>query len=270
MTAAVVERVESFTNKTVRVNYHCESSDSNSIRHDAFKRLDKNPLLKAKDLATLMDLDYQQYGKYLNNIKSRWKYHYQNGLGSKCPKQHRVKALVFVPKSLDRKRFVDVGRQAVFAGWEESRNRNKVLLWKKDRFLGRVEWWQTGRVLVYVRKPQTMGRVKQLLCRAFFETNLILDGKILDAFMCNVHWHSSDDVFETGERLPYKVIDNYVESHGLRIVLGDRSHPDSVEVQWCYPDWLERTEQLLEVIAQGFQQMGNCNNHKALEDDYSV
>lgn len=254
----------------VRVNSHSESSDSYSDRQRAFKLLDKNPLLTAKSLCKLMDLDYLQSGKYLNNVKSRWKYHYQNGLGSKCPKQHRVKALVYVPKSLDRKRFVDVGRQAVGVGWEESRNRNKVLLWKKDKFLGRVEWWQTGRVLVYVRKPQTMGRVKQLLCRAFFETNLILDGKVLDAFMCNVRWHSSDDVFETGERLPYKVIDNYVESHGLRIVLGDRSHPDSVEVQWCYPDWLERTEQLLEVIAEGFRQTVSGNNHKVLEDDYSV
>lgn len=213
-------------------------SSLHSIRQEAFEWLRKNPLLTAKPLSKLMDLDYSQYKNYLKKLRGEWKRNHDFGVGSRCPKQHHVRAFCYAPKSCDRASAAEVG-------WKLSRNRNKTLCWNKDRAaFGRVEWFTSGKILIHVKKPQTLIRAKQLATRAFFETGLIFDTKILGAFLDSIHWKGSDDVYEFPERLPYKVIDNYVESHGIRIVLGDASHPNGLEVQWCYPDWLERLELL--------------------------
>jgi len=95
---------------------------------------------------------------------------------------------------------------------------------------------------VWIKKPQTMARVKRFLCIAFFESGLIYSSVLLDAFLAKVHWKGAHNVFTTNERLPYNVITNYQKSHGIKIVTGDCSHPTGIEVQWVYPDWLERLE----------------------------
>jgi hypothetical protein len=97
--------------------------------------------------------------------------------------------------------------------------------------LGRIEWFQTGRVIVYIKSPQTMARVKTLLCKAFHNTGLIFDSKVLDQFLSKVRWKSAHDTYETNSRLPHKIIDNYVTSHGIKIVTGDSTHPNSIEIQ---------------------------------------
>lgn len=225
-------------NAKILKNRHHDSSDSGeSIAQRVYSILDKNPYSTSKHVCRELKISYEVHGHYVRNLICRWKCHHQFGLWPKSPKspnQHHARAFCYVPKSADRDR-------ALEAGWTLSKNRNRCLLFKDSEF-GRIEWFRSGRVNVMIKRPQQMGRVKQLLCKAFYESGLIYDLKVLDAFLARVYWKGAHEVHECSERLPYRVIDNYVESHGIRIVLGDRSHPKAVEVQWCYPDWIERHE----------------------------
>jgi len=226
---------------------HSDASDvvrEASIKEEVWAELDKNPLLTPRQLCGIVGLAYKIYRRYVTQLRYLWKKSSRLGVGSKSPKLHKVRAFCYAPTSLDRKDDSEVTERAVEAGWVLSKNRNRVLIWKTNPTYGRIEWWETGNILVSIKKPQHMGRVKQLLCLAFFETGLIFDSKVLSAFLSDVRWYGSHDAYETSERLPYMAIDWYVKSHGIRIVLGDASHPHAVEVQWVYPDWLERLELL--------------------------
>lgn len=220
----------------------CDTTEEGSIRKQIRHLLDKNPLLTAKPLCKLLGLDYKKYEHYVANQRYLWKISYRFGLGSKRPKMHNVRAFVHAPKCLNRKQFPEVVKQAVEAGWTMSKNRNRTLIWKANLRLGRIEWFTSGKIVVHVKKPQTMGRVKQLLSECFLKTELIFNWNIANQFLDSVKWKAAHDVFETPERLPYMVIDRYVESHGIRIVSGDSTHPNAIECQWCHPDWLERLE----------------------------
>ena len=247
-----------FGNSDVRV------SQSQTIKQQVFCLLEKNPLEKPREICILLHLDYRTHGDYITHLRSKWKSDYKNGLRPNCPKQHFVRAFCFVPKCLDRKQFgSQVVPLALAVGWIQSRNRNRVLVWK-DSQLGRIEWWETGKVLETIKKPRTMLMAKKLLGRAFFDTYLVSDTRICSAFLDSVRWFGSHDVFEYAERLPYGVIDNYVESHGVRIILGDVSHPNGVEVQWCHSDWAEKGEilqqQMIKALELNSQQIQTFSN----------
>jgi len=64
----------------------------------------------------------------------------------------------------------------------------------------------------------------------------------------NIHFKGAHDVWATSQRLPYMRIDKYAKSNGVIIKLGDRTHPHAVEVEFCYPDWAERNEELLSLF----------------------
>jgi len=228
-----------------------------SIKAEVWAELEKNSLLTPRQICGILELPYKDYRRYVTQLRYLWKKSSRFGTRSKSPKMHKARAWCRAPKSLDRKSDSDVTRRALEAGWVQSRNRNRALLWKKNSAYGRIEWWETGKILVSIKKPQHMGRVKQLLCFAFFETGLIFDFKVLSAFLSGVRWHGSHDVYATSERLPYMVIDRYVKSHGIRIVLGDVSHPHAVEVQWVYPDWLERLELMQNHNIKALEQFTN-------------
>jgi hypothetical protein len=142
-----------------------------------------------------------------------------------------------VPLSVDRKRAVEVG-------WVESRARNRWLLWRDK--LGRLMWFETGRVNLYVRKPVNLGKVYQLICNGFSFTGLIPDVKVLEQVLASVRFKGGHYVFPTGERLPRLTIDLFRKSNGVVIKVGDVSHPNAIEVIAFYPDWAERNERLLE------------------------
>jgi hypothetical protein len=240
---------------------HSESSDiltAKSIREGVFKLLMRKPFLKAKELCFRLKLDYKAYGAQVTQRRYEWLHGIcrnsllESGVGSKGSpdEQHHVRAEGFVPKSLDRREHTEVVAEAVKAGWTCSTNRNRALIWGRHRSsYGRIEWWETGKVSVHVRAPQTMGRVKQLLSYAFYESGLIFDSRVFDAFMKQVQWHGwtgAHDVFNTEQKLPYKVIRNY-EQYGFVIKAGDRSHPNAIEVEWVRPDYAEKLEILMEV-----------------------
>jgi hypothetical protein len=139
-----------------------------------------------------------------------------------------------VPGSVDRGAALEVG-------WTLSKNKNRVLIFRDAQY-GRVEWWETRRVVVHIGKPQTLGRVKQFLSNAFFRNGLIFDINVFHPFIESVQWLGAHDVYDTTEKLPYKVIDTYKDSLGFTLKCGDLSHPFSYEIEWCKPSWMERAD----------------------------
>jgi hypothetical protein len=222
-------------------NRHYDISDSDSIAQQVFKRLDKNPLLTAKPLCQLLGLPYREHGHYIRNLRSRWKYHHRNEQGSKCS-SHGWRGWCCLPGEVAG----GIRTRAVDVGWLASRARNRWLLWK-DR-LGRLQWFETGRVNLYVRKPANLGRVYQLICNAFSFTGLITDVKVLEQVLGSVRFKGAHFVFPVGQRLPRLTIDLFAKSNGMIVKVGDSTHPDSIELIAMYPDWAERNERLFEEL----------------------
>ncbi|MEM2129281.1 MAG: hypothetical protein QXZ70_01650 [Candidatus Bathyarchaeia archaeon] len=209
-----------------------------SIRQSVFDLLGRNPLLTAKSLCKLLDLPYTKYYRYMNRLRYEWKSNHRNERGSKCS-IHAWRGWCYVPVGVDRVRALD-------AGWVASKARNRWLLWRDK--LGRLQWFETGRVNLYVGKPANLGRAYQLVCNGFSFTGLITDVKVLEGVLAGVRFKGAHYVFDTEQRLPRLVIDLFARSNGVVIKVGDASHPNGVEVACCYPDWAERNERTLEEI----------------------
>ena len=212
--------------------------EEGSIKSAVFRLLDKNPLLTAKPLCRLLGLPLPRYQNYVNKVRCQWRTLPKNERGSKCS-IHAWRGWCYVPAGLDR-------AVAVSAGWHRTRARNRWLLWK-DR-LGRLQWFETDRVNVYVRKPANLGRVYQLVCNGLSFTGLITDMKVLEQVLESVRFKGAHFVFDAKERLPYLVIDLFRKSNGIVIKVGDRTHPTGVEVIAEYTDWAERNERLGEQL----------------------
>lgn len=230
-------------------NYHTYLQ---SIRQEAFEWFRKNPLLTAKPLSKLMDLDYSQYKNYLKDLKQQWKRNHENEQGSNCsnPDVHAWRGFCYLPDGL-------VDREAALEhGWSESRSRNRFLLWKDAR-LGRMQWFETNRINLYVRKPANLGKASQLFCLGFYANGLIKDIKILEPILKNIKFKSAHFVFQTNQRLPRMNISLFQEPNGIFIKLGDRSHPNSAEVIVSYMNWAERWERLAEKQLEIFEGLGN-------------
>jgi hypothetical protein len=220
------------------VDSNSESCYTSSLRQVVFGLLQKDPLLTARDMCRELSLPYGKYGAYVNNCKSFWKSNCRNERGSKCS-IHACRGWCYAPDGVDRARALGVG-------WIPSRARNRWLLWK-DR-LGRLQWFETGRVNLYVRKPANLGKAKQLVCNGFSFTGLITDLKVLERILKGIRFKGAHYVFETGHRMPKLVIDQFTKSNGVSVEVGDASHPNAVEIVTCYPDWAERNERMLEEI----------------------
>jgi len=229
---------------------HSESSDSESLRQQVFALLDKNPLLTPKMLCKLVGTHYRVHGRYFANLKSAWKSHYKNRLGLKCLSFHGVHGWVLVPPNVDRVR-------APLVGWVQSRAKNRMLVWK-DEF-GRLEWFETGRCKVWVCKPANRGRALQLVCNGFSLSGLVSDMKVLDGILSSLRLKGGTAVIDTGERLPYLVIDLFRLSNGIKIKTGDDTHPTCFEIEFCYPDWAQRNERLLQDLLRVFNHVGETS-----------
>jgi hypothetical protein len=112
-----------------------------------------------------------------------------------------------------------------------------------------LQWFETGRVILYVRKPANLGKAFQLVCNAFSFTGLLTDARVLEQASAGIHFKGAHYVFNTEQPLPRLVIDMFAKSNGIIVKVGDTSHPNGVEVVSCYPDWAERNERLLGEIA---------------------
>jgi hypothetical protein len=139
----------------------------------------------------------------------------RNEHGSNCS-IHAWRGWCYVPTSIKRS-------AAVQNGWLSSKARNRWLLWKDS--LGRLQWFETGRVNLYIRKPANLGKAYQLLCHGFSFTGLITDLRTLEAVLTGVRFKGAHYVFETKNPLPRLVIDLFARSNGVIIKVGDASHP---------------------------------------------
>ncbi|MCJ7634589.1 hypothetical protein MUP77_19630 [Candidatus Bathyarchaeota archaeon] len=188
---------------------------------------------------------YRDYHKYGSQIRSRATEYrkssaFSAGLkGLLSRSLHRN--LFWSPRQL-APRSDDLSALAVGKGWRLGNPRNKMLVFRVSGF-GNVKWWRTGKVLPHVYKPVNQGRLNWLLCRAFYETELVPDWSVFEDWMRSFEPFGGHLVNRTGQRLPYVRIDDLKESHGIVVVLGDSSHPDAVEIQFCFPRWAERLEQ---------------------------
>jgi len=224
-------------------NHNDYDSYGESIRQCVFRELDKNPLLTASALHSILKLDAKTSLQVLANYKTQWRHNYRNERSSKCS-LHAWRGWCYLPSGVVSSS--DIRIRSVGSGWLRSRARNRWLLWK-DR-LGRLQWFETGRVNVYVRKPANLGRAYQLVCNAFSFTGLVTDMKVLEQVLSGLRFKGAHYVFPVGQRLPKFTIDLFQKSNGIVIKVGDDTHPDSLEVLATYPDWAERNERLLEQL----------------------
>jgi hypothetical protein len=210
----------------------------NSLKARVFALLEKNHELKSKDLCKLMDLQYAKDGHYVTILRSKWKYILKNRQGLKCLNFHNARAWIYCLKMVDRKAAVE-GQ-----GWLQTRAKNRMLLWRDK--LGRIEWHEKGRLSLWIRKPATLGKAKQMLANAFFKTGLISDIQVFDLWASSVRFKGAHAVYDTGETLPYAKIEFLKESLGVVVKTGDLSHPTGIEIEFLYPDWAEKNELLFQ------------------------
>jgi hypothetical protein len=116
-------------------------------------------------------------------------------------------------------------------------------LWKDVD--GRLQWFETGRVNIYCRTPASKAKVVRLFVHAFSFSGVIEDLAVVDVAVKGIKLKGAHYVYPTSARLPPMTIDLFSGSNGVVIKVGDRSHPNSIEVLAHYPDWAERNERLL-------------------------
>jgi len=216
---------------------HIDVFTGESIRHQTFRLLDKNHELKAKMLCKLIELPYQKYGNTIKEYRKQWKRQYQNGSGLNGLSFHAVKYYLYALKSIDRDAALKSGV------WQQSKARNRCLIFKEKQ-LGRITWFETGRVNVWIKKPATKGKMIQLLAYGFCWTGLIKDDDAFKLWVNSARPKGAHLVNDLGERLPYSRMDFLKEGLGVIVKTGDVSHPSGVEIEFVYPRWAERNELL--------------------------
>lgn len=184
---------------------------------------DEKPHGKLHHLCIDLGWDYEENKHYLWILSSQFRTLARFGLGSKCPNFHNWKGSVYAPLAVDRS-------AALERGWVQSGSRNRAFLFRCE--LGRLEWFETGRINIWLRKPANPGKLKQLLADGFFRSGLIVDIDGFVAFADSVRFRGAHAVYETGEKLPFLRIDDFSESNGFVLKIGDLSHPRAVEIEF--------------------------------------
>lgn len=215
-----------------------------TIKARVVKELNKNPLLTAKPLCFILQLDYNYYKDYIAHIRSEWKHDLRFRQGLKgLISIHNWHGYIYAIKELDRKKDKLVTEFAVEHGWILTKAKNRMLLWK-DKRLGRLEWFETGRIKIWLKKPVTLGNLKQLFADAFLWTKMIDSVDLFEKWLKTFKKKGFHFIFDTGQKLPYAKIDLFKGSNGIAIKTGDISHPTCIELEINYPDWAERLELL--------------------------
>lgn len=236
------------------LRYNHENSDSESIAQEVFAQLEKNPLLTSKPLCKILELSYREHGKYVANLKTKWKYHHEKQRGSIRSLPDSVHCAFWVgvlPRDVsDALRIKAVGCGV----WKPTKALNRFLLWK-DRF-GRVRWFENGKVELYVRKPASEGKAMQLFCRAFIHSGLVdLSNvelaKFIDGFARYLRHRGAHALYKAGQRLPYMKITTFWDSNGFMVITGDRTHPDCAEIIYKYQDQVRKADELISAFLEG-------------------
>jgi hypothetical protein len=183
----------------IKTKYLCTQDSTITLKERVFLKMDQYPNIKTRELCRLLQLNYKKYKETLWSYRHEWKKTKSSIATAQKAQTHSAKASCYALESFDRE-------LALETGWIQSKNRNKALIWKVNPTYGRIVWYRNGKILISIKKPQIMARVKRLLSIAFFQIGLLFDPKLLKPFLDGVRWHQASDVFEAGKKLPYKKI----------------------------------------------------------------
>lgn len=242
-----------------------------SLRKRVFKLLDKDPLLKPKEICKLLDgVDYKKNGEVVSQYKKQWKREYksQQGLIRSIPDDlHNV----FYKGSLESVAGFVLGllRKGLPKGWKLSKAKNRYWIFKNS--LGRIRFFENGTVEMWVRKPASDGKAKGLFTQAFVWTKLVDSITVCDEFYKTL-MRKMHAVFDYGERVPYMKITAFKETHGITYVSGDKSHPTCAEWMFEYHTEVANARRLFDTMQSFFEQFSPKNGDvrsKPLERDYS-
>jgi hypothetical protein len=220
------------------IEHYSNVGNASNIKRDIWNKLNENPLLTPQEIAKLLELPYKQYRNYITKERSNWKYYHESERGSKCCESHHCRYRgKILPGEVNR-------GLALEYGWFLSKARNRFFVFKCG--LGRIVWFETGKLRLFVKKPANEGKAKSLFCEGFFKNGLITDLKVLNDCVSRIEVKGAHSVFPSKQRLPYMVVDAFSDSHGILIKIGDRTHPNSVEVIWEVTKFQERIEEKIE------------------------
>jgi hypothetical protein len=120
-------------------------SSAEDLKLRVFRWLRSHPLDARKGkrgkllkLALDLGISYKKHKSALQHYSSEFMTALNFGHAPKSPTFHRVVVGAYAPKCLDRRKYPEVVEQALRAGWEFTKNRNRELVWNKDRAWGRV------------------------------------------------------------------------------------------------------------------------------------
>lgn len=263
------------------------TGNASNIRKQVFAQLEKNPLLTAKPLGKILGLspvDFQRLKGYIRKLKCDWKRYHEKerGLIRSCPddvhnafftgnlslaqsKQVR-ESLEEVWERAGSDRWIFPSRPLLQDGWHKSKSRNRFLLFKAT--MGRVRFFETGLVELYVRKPASLGKAMQLFCDAFTKTLLITDLLILNDFQKSLRVRVFHAVFNTEQRLPYMKVQLFKGTNGIELTLGDRTHPNGAELVVNYMEQVEQAKNLIDELTKMFG-LSQPSGVKGIDQDYS-
>lgn len=221
-------------------------------RRTVFTFLDKNPLLTPSQLAKLIGIPDEKRKKemaYLKTLKHDFKGNYQKERGSNrsTPDEfHNVfyKGVLPLEVVKDVSGKLNALRLGFGTGcWGVSKNSNHGFIYKSG--LGRIRFFATGTVELFVRKPASDGKCMQLFCDAFTKTNLIDSIAVVEKFQQGLmrRFHAT---FNLGQKLPYCKVTAFEGSNGFTMVSGDRSHPSSLEFMFSYNSEVQNVRALVE------------------------
>jgi hypothetical protein len=198
------------------------------------------------ELCQKLGISYQKRGSYVAHIKTQWRHDIKSGRGPTCPTFHNWRGAVYVPKGINRP-------GALSCGWVQSRNQNKGFIWKDQ--LGRLEWFETGRVKMWLRKPASEGRLAQLLTAAFYRTALIPSFEVFEKFRKIAWYQGAHAVYEMGEKLPYRRITDFRDDNGIVVTLGDLSHQTAVELEFYRPTWAQEMRETTQAFIESVKEL---------------
>jgi hypothetical protein len=242
-----------------------------SLRKRVFKLLDKDPLLKPKEICKLLDgITYKQNGEVVTQYKKQWKKEYksQRGLIRSCPDDvHNAfyKGMLKGVKDVLSKLPSLVG----VSSWKLSRAKNKYWVFKSE--LGRIRFFETGTVELWVRKPASDGKALQLFSHAFTWTKLVDSIQVVEGFQKTL-MRKMHTLFDYGQRVPYMKVTAFQGSHRFTYVSGDKSHPTCGEFMFEYHAEVEGARRLFEQMENFFNQFSGATRDtrsKPLSQDYS-
>jgi len=221
-----------------------------SLRKRLFELWVKNPYTTPKKACEELKEPWPQRRKYVKKLLSEFRsYH---NLAS--PQQAHLHRRVFVWERVDGDRSV-----ALAHGWVRVMNKNNMLVFRHE--FGSAHWYQSGKLMLYLRGEVLLARVKELFCKAFSW----LSGKELSGYLDVTlreelrHW-----TFDVGSPMPRFDIRSFERSHGMRIFT-DGSHPTCLEIEESVPFWISQVNESISDFGKLHEQFGeNLREHLKL------